>query len=390
MKTFQIDNSTRGYSIYECHGEGHEVKSVSNMARFLRPSFCFLLFCSCFLNLVLCSNLPKDHVAFFIFGDSLFDPGNNNYINTIGQANYYPYGETFFKHPTGRFSDGRLIPDFIAKYANLPFIPPYLPPGKHELSYGVNFASAGAGALSETAQGFVIDLKTQLIYFKDVAKSLSEKLGDEEAKALISKAVYLFHVGANDYPPNTTLFQAFTKQQYVNMVVGNLTDTIKEMYKQGGRKFGILKLGTLGCLPSAKALIPGNTGACFEELTDLAKLHNVVLSEALEELENKLTGLKLAKHEFNTSTTEITNNPEKYGFKEVNIGCCGSGPYNGILSCGGKRGIKEYTLCSDPNEYWFFDSAHLTDKANGLIAKQIWSGGHRINSPYNLKQLFEA
>lgn len=59
--------------------------------------------------------LPKNHVAFFIFGDSLFDAGMNNYINTTAdfQANFWPYGETFFNYPTGRFSDGRLMPDFI-------------------------------------------------------------------------------------------------------------------------------------------------------------------------------------------------------------------------------------------------------------------------------------
>lgn len=59
--------------------------------------------------------LPKKHGALFIFGDSLFDNGNNNYINTtIGnQANYPPYGQTFFRYPSGRFSDGRMIPDFV-------------------------------------------------------------------------------------------------------------------------------------------------------------------------------------------------------------------------------------------------------------------------------------
>lgn len=57
------------------------------------------------------------HVPLFIFGDSFLDAGNNNYINTttLDQANFLPYGETYFKFPTGRFSDGRLISDFIGK-----------------------------------------------------------------------------------------------------------------------------------------------------------------------------------------------------------------------------------------------------------------------------------
>lgn len=61
------------------------------------------------------SAVKKKYAALYIFGDSLFDPGNNNYINTTTdyKANWSPYGETFFKYPTGRFCDGRLIPDFI-------------------------------------------------------------------------------------------------------------------------------------------------------------------------------------------------------------------------------------------------------------------------------------
>lgn len=58
----------------------------------------------------------KKNSAFFIFGDSTVDPGNNNYIQTIpeNQANYKPYGQNgFFKNPTGRFSDGRIIVDYL-------------------------------------------------------------------------------------------------------------------------------------------------------------------------------------------------------------------------------------------------------------------------------------
>jgi len=44
----------------------------------------------------------------------------------------------------------------IAEYANLPLIPPFLEPGNSQKKlYGVNFASAGAGALVETFQGSV-------------------------------------------------------------------------------------------------------------------------------------------------------------------------------------------------------------------------------------------
>ena len=128
----------------------------------------------------------NNKAALFVFGDSLYDPGNNNYISTTNtdfQANFWPYGESFFSQPTGRFCDGRLIPDFICKitlnfyinilthlcrhpklykfnyllgeYAGLPLIPPYLQPGKHQFVYGANFASGGAGALDETYPGLV-------------------------------------------------------------------------------------------------------------------------------------------------------------------------------------------------------------------------------------------
>lgn len=54
----------------------------------------------------------------FIFGDSTVDAGNNNYIETIpeNRANYEPYAQNgFFQEPTGRFSDGRIIVDFIGE-----------------------------------------------------------------------------------------------------------------------------------------------------------------------------------------------------------------------------------------------------------------------------------
>ncbi|KAL2944735.1 hypothetical protein RDABS01_033082 [Bienertia sinuspersici] len=53
--------------------------------------------------------------ALFVFGDSLMDVGNNNYLTlTIAKANFPHYGIDFPTHePTGRFSNGKNAADFL-------------------------------------------------------------------------------------------------------------------------------------------------------------------------------------------------------------------------------------------------------------------------------------
>ncbi|XP_024024536.1 GDSL esterase/lipase 1 isoform X1 [Morus notabilis] len=338
--------------------------------------------------------LLQKPVAFFIFGDSIFDAGNNNYINTSPrfQANYWPYGESFFNTSTGRATNGRTIPDFISDYAKLPLIPPYLQPDIHDYVYGVNFASIGAGTLVETHPGLVIDLKTQLSNFYKVEKQLRDKLGCEEANTLLSTAVYLFSVGGNDYfapfQKNTSFFESeYIQKEYTSMVIGTLTNVIQEIYNKGGRKFGFLNLTPLGSLPYIKALKANKTDGCDKDLTEVAKLHNSALSEALQKLESQVTGFKYALHDFFTSVDERSENPSKYGFKEVNMACCGSGPYRGYTRCGSVR--KPYELCENPSDFLYFDPFHPTEKAYAQIAKLFWSGKSKITGPYNLKYLFK-
>lgn len=55
--------------------------------------------------------------CFFIFGDSLTDPGNNNFRLTVSKANYRPYGIDFPGGvPTGRFNNGPTTVDYIGIY----------------------------------------------------------------------------------------------------------------------------------------------------------------------------------------------------------------------------------------------------------------------------------
>uniref|UniRef100_A0A5B7BXR6 GDSL esterase/lipase n=1 Tax=Davidia involucrata TaxID=16924 RepID=A0A5B7BXR6_DAVIN len=95
------------------------------------------------------------YTAIFSFGDSLTDTGNSVHrSNSSNEPLHFalpPYGETYFHHPTGRSSDGRLIIDFIAQNLGLPFVPPYFggrnASGATDFEKGVNFALVGANTL---------------------------------------------------------------------------------------------------------------------------------------------------------------------------------------------------------------------------------------------------
>lgn len=77
----------------------------------------------------------------------------------------------------------------------------------------------------------MVDLITQLRYFKAVEKKLRRKLGAERSKALISSAVYLLSIGGNDYLSpftfNSSFYDKFSNQEYVAMVFGNMTQFIQ-------------------------------------------------------------------------------------------------------------------------------------------------------------------
>lgn len=77
----------------------------------------------------------------------------------------------------------------------------------------------------------VVNLNTQLRYFKKVEKQLRKELGDEESKKLLLEAVYLISIGGNDYISplfrNQSVYQIYSHRQYLDMVMGNLTVVIE-------------------------------------------------------------------------------------------------------------------------------------------------------------------
>ncbi|GAU36755.1 hypothetical protein TSUD_318540 [Trifolium subterraneum] len=97
----------------------------------------------------------------FVFGDSLVDSGNNNKLHSIAKANYMPYGIDFLgdhPSPTGRFSNGKTVIDFLGDMLGIPLLPPFadITEQNIDISRGVNFASASSEILDETGGDMVI------------------------------------------------------------------------------------------------------------------------------------------------------------------------------------------------------------------------------------------
>ncbi|TXG68215.1 hypothetical protein EZV62_003150 [Acer yangbiense] len=265
-------------------------------------------------------------IAIFVLGDSVYDPGNNDYldIGIDGKANFPPYGETFFCFPTGRFCDGRQIPDFagyplkmyLAMYANLPIWEVIISP--MELALQLN-------------------IRIQLGYLKEVANLLKEELGDTEAKNILENAIYLSSFGGVDYMAfinNTYIdFTQSKMEEYVKMVLGNLTEVTKEIDEMGGRKFAFQNVGPLGCQPELKQQYNLSDKACVEELQTIASQHNNALSNVTRELESQLSGFNYLSFDFFNALNDMTSHLEKYGFKVSDIASCGTGSRRGS-DCG--------------------------------------------------------
>ena len=62
--------------------------------------------------------------AVFVFGDSVVDTGNNNYVNSMFpvRCDFPPYGKDFDgRKPTGRYSNGRVPSDMLGTYLHTPY-----------------------------------------------------------------------------------------------------------------------------------------------------------------------------------------------------------------------------------------------------------------------------
>ncbi|XP_061342632.1 GDSL esterase/lipase At5g33370-like isoform X2 [Gastrolobium bilobum] len=290
------------------------------MASCLVFGCCIILTC---LFMVVSFASAQSTRAFFVFGDSLVDSGNNDFLATTARADNPPYGIDFPTHkPTGRFSNGLNIPDLISEQLGLEPTLPYLSPllVGEKLLVGANFASAGIGILNDTGFQFlhIIHIYKQLKLFQHYQQRLSAHIGAEGARILVNRALVLITLGGNDFVNNYYLVpysarsRQFSLPDYVRYLMSEYRPILRRLYDLGARRVLVTGTGPMGCVPAELAMRSIN-GDCDAELQRAASLYNPQLAEMTNGLNKEIGADVFVAANSYQMHMDFVSNPQAFG-----------------------------------------------------------------------------
>ncbi|CAA0839283.1 GDSL esterase/lipase [Striga hermonthica] len=344
------------------------------------------------VQIVASESTPK-FTAMFAFGDSLTDPGNNNYLNSLAKANYVPYGVDFDEGPSGRFCNGKTAIDYIGELLGYPALLAYTSPlatGKNVLR-GVNYASAAGGILEETGRslGERFSLSEQVENFESTLKQLRNQMTDEELVTHLSKSLVVMSLGSNDYinnylqPSFYSTSYIYTPKDYADLLINRYTRQILALHSLGLRKFFLGGIGPLGCIPNQLAANLPPPGKCVDSTNNMVEMFNNRLVSLVDQLNSKHNNGSVFTYG-NTfgAFVDILNNPKIYGFSVIDRGCCGIGRNRGQITC-----LPFSLPCPNRNQYVFWDAFHPTEAANQILARRAYSGSTSDCYPVNIQQM---
>ncbi|CAG7902641.1 unnamed protein product [Brassica rapa] len=338
----------------------------------------------------------------FIFGDSLVDVGNNNYLFTLSKADSSPYGIDFIPsngQPTGRFTNGRTISDIVGEALGAKSAPtPYLEPNTevNTIHSGINYASGSAGIFDDTGLLFIgrVPLREQVSYFEKSRDYMVRMIGENGTKEMLKKSMFTITIGSNDIlnyiQPSIPFFSQDKLPIGVlqDSMVFHLTTHLKRLHELGARKFVVVGVGPLGCIPFARALNLIPAGKCSDQVNQIVRGYNMKLRHSLTTLNSEL-GYHNTTFVYANSYDlflKLVLSYRQFGLENADKPCCG-GYFPPFTCFKGSNQNSSQAACEDRSKFVFWDAYHPTEAANLIVAKALLDGDQTVATPFNIRYL---
>lgn len=359
--------------------------------------------------------------ALYAFGDSLTDTGNAiaAYPGKFGNSEIDPYGVEFPMHPADRFSDGKLLIDFLAFGVRRRPIYAVLRGTGGDFTYGTNFAVSGSSARNNsywTRDGgfyspFSLDVQGEwkkryqerLWFYENMNPYLIQSLPFLNSTG---NALYLVYAGYQDY--FMSLYDNTLTPRETLLIVPDVVKAIERLievlvtvqtFKPPGTPLVsfpaagnilVANLPPLGCIPAMLTQFQNPNASydiygCLTELNEITSAHNQYLLESVIALRAKYPTVKIYYGDTHGVYTDILQNPLNYNVTQPLKACCGVGGsynFNKDVWCGytGLVGNELVNLttapCASRGSHLSWDGIHTSNTFNKAAATAFLTGQH--------------
>uniref|UniRef100_A0ACD5UPF2 Uncharacterized protein n=1 Tax=Avena sativa TaxID=4498 RepID=A0ACD5UPF2_AVESA len=285
----------------------------------------------------------------FMFGDSFVDTGNlpkTGGRSPLSRQWHWPYG-TFnggrSGNPIGRFSNYLVQSDVIGSVRS--GIKHYCDPS------GMTFAVGGAGVYDVPDR--LPTLAQQICNFKRLIKD------GTISKWHLADSVALVAISGNDYAHATNSSDMIG---FIRNVTTEIAANVKRLQKLGVKKVLVNDLHPVGCTPWLSRTT--NYTVCDARGNMAATFHNTYLRKSLANTRN------VHILDLNTAFTKILSGKGSK-LQHKLTPCCESFDPEGYCGQRGNKSERLYTVCTNPDQYFYWDSVHPTQAGWEAVMKQL-------------------
>ncbi|XP_051153029.1 acetylajmalan esterase-like [Andrographis paniculata] len=329
---------------------------------------------------------PFSHV--FHLGDGFSDTGNSVRVLASGPSlppSRLPYGSTFPGTPTGRWSDGLVNSDYVARALGLPNIRSYLPVNNSRDNDGVILSVARSPVLDLEffeSRGvdfppFAVPLKVQLQWIQSYLDSVCSNSTDCIAEILKDSVVLIGYEDGNDIGYPLSQGKSIREvETYIPFITNATIEGARELIKLGATRVVITGSNPLGCFPYILTALGNSSSFLDYDLSGcLRNINNLIISRN-NDLNLATTRLSL---EFPRATILFADIYAPVRTIISTTALSGTNPLKACCGIGGKYNFDPnrfcaspgVPVCANPNRSVSWDGLHLTQETQVRITRII-------------------